>query len=62
MQLTFSLSSINWSKLASSEFIQFTDKIDKQILAQFQSDLLAVECKFTAQNQQRFIETGIEYP
>ncbi|WP_413174100.1 lipoxygenase family protein [Anabaena azotica] len=62
MQLTFALCGINWSKLGSSEFIQFADKIDKQILAQFQSDLLEIERKITVRNQQRFIETGVEYP
>ncbi len=61
MQLTFSLSSINWNKLASPEFIQLTDKIEKQVLAQFQSYLLEIECKITAPNQQPFIGTGVKY-
>lgn len=62
MQITFALSNINWSKLGSSDFIQFADKIDRQILAQFQSDLLEIESKIKSRNQQRSLETGVEYP
>lgn len=62
MQLTFALSGINWSKLGSSDFIQFADKIDRQILAHFQSDLLEIESKIKSRNQQRSLETGVEYP
>jgi arachidonate 15-lipoxygenase len=62
MQLTFALSGINWSKLGSADLIQFADKIDRQILAHFQSDLLEIESKIKSRNQQRFLETGVEYP
>ncbi|TAF06250.1 MAG: lipoxygenase [Nostocales cyanobacterium] len=62
MQLTFALSGINWSKLGSSDFIQFVDKIDKQILAQFQNDLLEIESKIKTRNQQRLTASGVEYP
>ncbi|MBD2296531.1 lipoxygenase [Anabaena sphaerica FACHB-251] len=62
MQLTFALSGINWSKLGSSDFIQFADKIDKQILAQFQNDLLEIERKIKDRNQQRLTDSGVEYP
>jgi arachidonate 15-lipoxygenase len=62
MQLNLALSGINWSKLGSSEFIQFTDKIDQQILTQFQNDLSGVEYKIKTRNQQRFQDSGVEYP
>ncbi|MEA5578425.1 lipoxygenase family protein [Anabaena sp. UHCC 0451] len=62
MQLTFALSGINWSKLGSSDFIQFADKIDRQILAQFQNDLLEIEGRIKTRNQQRLTDSGVEYP
>ncbi|NET72032.1 MAG: lipoxygenase [Sphaerospermopsis sp. SIO1G2] len=62
MQLSFALSGINWSKLGSSEMINFADRIDRQILAQFQSDLGEIESKITSLNQQRLINTGVDYP
>lgn len=62
MQLSFALSGIHWSKLGSSNFIQFVDRIDRQILAQFQNDLLEIESIIKTRNQQRFTVTGVEYP
>ncbi|AFZ60570.1 lipoxygenase [Anabaena cylindrica FACHB-243] len=61
MRLTSALSGIFWGKLGSSNLIQFADKIDKQILAQFQTDLLEIEAKIKARNQQRLTESGVEY-
>ena len=62
MELNLALSGINWSKLGSSDYINFPDKIDQQILAQFQQDLLGIENKIKTRNQQRLTDTGVEYP
>ncbi|MBD2628798.1 lipoxygenase family protein [Trichormus variabilis] len=62
MRLTSALSGIYWGNLGSSDLIQFADKIDRQIIAQFQNDLLEIENKITARNQQRLTDSGVEYP
>ncbi|WP_353929260.1 lipoxygenase family protein [Okeanomitos corallinicola TIOX110] len=62
MQLSFALGGINWSKLGSSDLIQFADRIDRQILNQFQNDLWEIESKIKSRNQQRLINSGVEYP
>ncbi|WP_016952856.1 lipoxygenase family protein [Anabaena sp. PCC 7108] len=62
MRLTSALSGIYWGNLGSSDLIQFADKIDRQILAQFQNDLLEIENKIKARNQQRLTDSGVEYP
>ncbi|MGM3306656.1 lipoxygenase family protein [Anabaena sp. WFMT] len=61
MRLTSTQCGIFWGNLGSSDLIQFADKIDRQILAQFQNDLLEIEAKIKARNQQRLTENGIEY-
>jgi arachidonate 15-lipoxygenase len=62
MRLTFALSGIYWGKLGSSELIQFTNRGDRQILNQFQNDLVEIENKIKARNQKRLINTGVDYP
>lgn len=62
MELSFALSGIRWGTLGSSELMQFVDAGDRQALAQFQTDLAAIEVKINARNQQRFAESGVEYP
>ncbi|BAY33626.1 arachidonate 15-lipoxygenase precursor [Nostoc carneum NIES-2107] len=62
MQLTFSLSGINWGKLGSSDFINFTEQGDRQILTQFQNELKDIESTITNRNQQRVADGGVEYP
>ncbi|MBE9038958.1 lipoxygenase family protein [aff. Roholtiella sp. LEGE 12411] len=62
MQLTFSLSGIYWGQLGSSELIQFVDQGDRQILKQFQNELLEIESKIKTRNQLRVVDTEIEYP
>ncbi|PSB29454.1 lipoxygenase family protein [Stenomitos frigidus] len=62
MELSFALSGIRWGTLGSSELIQFVEAGDRQTLAQFQSDLAAIELKIKARNQQRLAEYGVDYP
>jgi arachidonate 15-lipoxygenase len=62
MQLTATSSGIRWGNLGSSDLIQFFDQSDRQILAQFQSDLRGIEGKIQVRNQQRFAEHNIDYP
>ncbi len=62
MELAFALSGIRWGQLGSSELIQFIDGGDRQMLAQFQADLAAIEVKINARNQQRLADHGVEYP
>ncbi|MBD2338570.1 lipoxygenase [Calothrix sp. FACHB-156] len=62
MQLSFSLSGINWGKLGSSDLINFTEQGDRQILAQFQNELKDIERIITNRNQQRVADSGVEYP
>ena len=62
MELSFALSGIRWGTLGSAELMQFVDAGDRQTLAQFQSDLAAIELKINARNQQRLAESGVEYP
>ncbi|MBU7587476.1 MAG: lipoxygenase, partial [Nostoc sp. TH1S01] len=61
MQLTFALSGIYWGQLGSSDLIQFSDKRDRQTLAEFQNALVDIEDKIKARNQFRRDETGVEY-
>ena len=62
MELTFALSGIRWGTLGSSELIKFVDAGDRQALAQFQTDLTAIEAKINTRNQKRLAEGGVEYP
>jgi arachidonate 15-lipoxygenase len=62
MQLTSALSGIHWGRLGSSDLIQFSQKSDRQILAQFQNDLSLIESTIKGRNQQRFTDSGVEYP
>ncbi|MTJ14048.1 lipoxygenase [Anabaena sp. UHCC 0187] len=62
MQLTSALSGINWGNLGSADLIQFAQKSDYQILTQFQNDLSLIEATIKGRNQQRFIDSGVEYP
>lgn len=62
MQLTSALSGIHWGRLGSSDLIQFSQKSNIQILAQFQNDLSLIESTIKGRNQQRFTDSGVEYP
>jgi arachidonate 15-lipoxygenase len=62
IQLTSALSGIHWGTLGSSDLIQFSQKSDRQILAQFQNDLSSIESTIKGRNQQRFTDSGVEYP
>jgi arachidonate 15-lipoxygenase len=62
MQLTSGLSGIRWGNLGSSDLIQFAQKGDRQVLAQFQNDLSLIEGTIKGRNKQRFIDSGVEYP
>lgn len=62
MELTFALSGISWGKLGSSELIQFHNRGDRQILSQFQSELVEIETKIKLRNQKRLVNTGVDYP
>jgi len=62
MQLTSALSGIHWGRLGSSDLIQFSQKSDYQILAQFQNDLSLIESTIKGRNQQRLTDSGVEYP
>ncbi|MDF5712492.1 MAG: lipoxygenase family protein [Rhizonema sp. NSF051] len=62
MVLTFALSGIRYGKLGSSDLIQFADRGDQQILAQFQHELTGIEAKINVRNQERLVTTGVEYP
>ncbi|WP_313954453.1 lipoxygenase family protein [Anabaena subtropica] len=62
MELTFALSGISWGKLGSSELIQFANRGDRQILSQFQSELVEIETKIKIRNQKRLVNTGVDYP
>jgi len=62
MQLTFSLSGINWGQLGNSNLINFTESGDRQILSQFQDELADIETKITARNHQRLADSDVEYP
>ena len=62
MQLTSALSGIHWGRLGSSDLIQFSQKSDYQILTQFQHDLSLIEGTIKGRNQQRFTDSGVEYP
>ncbi len=62
MELTFALCGIRYGQLGSSNLIAFADGGDRQILAQFQADLVDIESKITARNQERLESSGITYP
>jgi len=62
MQVTSALSGIHWGTLGSSDLIQFAQKSDRQILAQFQNDLSLIEGTIKGRNQLRFTDSGVEYP
>ncbi|MBD2166956.1 lipoxygenase [Calothrix membranacea FACHB-236] len=62
MQLSFSLSGINWGKLGSSDLINFTEQGDRQILTQFQNELKDIERTIKNRNQQLVANGGVEYP
>lgn len=62
IELSFALSGICWGTLGSSELIQFVDRGDQQVLAQFQAELQEIERTIHARNQQRLANTGIAYP
>jgi arachidonate 15-lipoxygenase len=62
MQVTSALTGIYWGNLGSSDLIQFAQKSDDQILAQFQNDLSLIENTIKGRNQQRFTDSGVEYP
>ncbi|MBF2064704.1 MAG: lipoxygenase [Calothrix sp. C42_A2020_038] len=62
MELTYALSGIYYGKFGSSDMIKFASPRDRQILAVFQSDLLAIEEKIQERNIQRKRDYGTEYP
>ena len=62
MQVTTALTGIHWGRFGSSDLIQFHHKGDRQILAQFQNDLSLIESTIKGRNQQRFTDSGVEYP
>jgi arachidonate 15-lipoxygenase len=62
MELAFALSGIRWGQLGSSDLIQFADAGDRQILHQFQAELVEIETKIRAWNQHRLAVSGVEYP
>lgn len=62
MQLTFALSGIYWGQLGSSDLIKFVDQSDRQILTQFQNELVEIENTIKTRNHSRLANTGVEYP
>ncbi|BAY39202.1 lipoxygenase-like protein [Nostoc sp. NIES-2111] len=62
MELTFALNGISWGKLGSSELIQYANRGDRQILSQFQSELIEIESKIKLRNHKRLVTTGVDYP
>lgn len=62
IELSFALSGIRWGTLGSSELIQFAERGDRQILAQFQAELQEIERTINARNQHRLANTGVAYP
>jgi arachidonate 15-lipoxygenase len=62
MEVIFALNGIFWGRLGSSELIPFLDKGDRSVLEEFQNKLVEVEHQINARNQQRLLNTGIEYP
>lgn len=62
MELSYALSGIYYGQFGSSDMIKFADARDRQILAEFQSDLLAIEEKIGVRNIQRKSDCGAEYP
>jgi arachidonate 15-lipoxygenase len=62
MELAFALSGIRFSRLGSSEMIRFVDQGDRKILGHFQADLDAIESEIRSRNQQRIIDSGVDYP
>jgi arachidonate 15-lipoxygenase len=62
MELSFALSGIHYGQLGSSDQIQFTDAGDRQVLKQFQAELVNIEEKINARNQERVANTGLAYP
>ena len=62
MQLTFALSGVRFGQLGSSELMGFVEQGDRQILQNFQAELLQIESEIKSRNQQRLSEDGVEYP
>ncbi|HEY9616271.1 MAG TPA: lipoxygenase family protein [Microcoleaceae cyanobacterium] len=62
IELSFALSGIRWGTLGSSDLIQFAERGDRQILAQFQEELQEIERTINARNQHRLANAGVEYP
>ena len=62
MELTFALSGLRYGKFGSSDLIQFAERGDRLILAQFQQELTEIEANINARNQLRLVESGVEYP
>ncbi len=62
IELSFALSGIRWGTLGSSELMAFRDTGDRQILAQFQADLVQIEAKIGDRNRQRLADSGVAYP
>ncbi|WP_448284423.1 lipoxygenase family protein [Phormidesmis priestleyi] len=62
MELTFALSGVLYSRLGSSDMMQFTDLGDVQILNQFQSELQKIEQEIANRNQHRLSKFGSDYP
>ncbi|MEM9922627.1 MAG: lipoxygenase family protein [Cyanobacteria bacterium P01_D01_bin.50] len=62
MQLTFALSGVRFGQLGSSELMGFVEQGDRQILGNFQAELLQIESEIKSRNQKRLSEDGVEYP
>lgn len=61
MEIAYALSGIHYGSFGSSDTIKFVDTGDKLILAEFQSELLAIEEQIKARNLQRKVDSGAEY-
>ncbi|MEO1378604.1 MAG: lipoxygenase, partial [Cyanobacteria bacterium J06635_10] len=62
MQITFALSGVRFGQLGSSELMGFVEQGDRQILRNFQAELLQIESEIKSRNQQRLSKDGVEYP
>jgi arachidonate 15-lipoxygenase len=62
MELSYALSGIYYGQFGSSDLIKFTSARDRNILAEFQSNLLTIEGKIQTRNIQRKSDCGAEYP
>ncbi|MDY7021939.1 MAG: lipoxygenase family protein, partial [Cyanobacteriota bacterium] len=61
MKVTFALSGIFFGELGRTDLMGFVEDGDRQILANFQAELLEIEKEIKTRNQQRFSDDGVDY-